>query len=176
MNFNPRSFADFGEARVLAQKTVARMDGVHVGDFRRADDRRICPGSCARSWPARCRWPDRRNARRGCSGPPRSRPLPWECPDPCTRMMMRTAISPRLAMRIFLNGHGWQRGLPVFHRLAVQNQLAFHDARRLASISFMSFMDSMMHSTLPGGRAPRCARKAARPAREIHKRCRRWAI
>ena len=31
-------FANLGEAGVLAQEAVARMDGVHVGDFRGADD------------------------------------------------------------------------------------------------------------------------------------------
>ena len=31
---------NFGEVGVFRQQTVAGMDGVHVGDFRRADDRR----------------------------------------------------------------------------------------------------------------------------------------
>ncbi len=31
-------FADFGEAGVLAQKAVAGMDGVDIGDFGGADD------------------------------------------------------------------------------------------------------------------------------------------
>ena len=32
------AFANVGEMRVLRKETVAGMDGVHVGDFRRADD------------------------------------------------------------------------------------------------------------------------------------------
>ena len=40
MNLMPRRFADLGEVGVLAQKAVAGMDGVDVGDLRRADDRR----------------------------------------------------------------------------------------------------------------------------------------
>ena len=32
------TFADFGEVRVLGKKSVARMNRVHVRDFRRADD------------------------------------------------------------------------------------------------------------------------------------------
>ena len=37
MNLMPQACADFGEVGVLAQQSVAGMDGVHVGDFRRAD-------------------------------------------------------------------------------------------------------------------------------------------
>ena len=32
------TFADLGEMRVLGKKTVARMNRIHVGDFRCADD------------------------------------------------------------------------------------------------------------------------------------------
>ncbi len=53
-------------------------------------------------------------------------------------------------MRIFLNRTDGKQSLPVLHRLPVHDQLAFDDAGVSASISFMSFMDSMMHSTLPG--------------------------
>ena len=78
-------FAHLGEAGVLAQETVARVDGVHVGDFGRADDGRRCPGSCARSWPGRCRWPGRQSARASCSGRPPNRPPRSGCPVPCRR-------------------------------------------------------------------------------------------
>src|ERR1035438_2943773 len=42
--------------------------------------------------------------------------------------MTRTAISPRLAMRIFLNGTDGKQSLPVLHRLPVHDQLALDDA------------------------------------------------
>ena len=38
--FDIASLGDFGEVGIFGQQTVARMDGVHVGDFRRADHRR----------------------------------------------------------------------------------------------------------------------------------------
>ena len=38
MNLMPRCLADFREIGVLAQESVARMNRVHVRDFRRADD------------------------------------------------------------------------------------------------------------------------------------------
>src|SRR5580704_4673331 len=46
-------------------------------------------------------------------------------------LMTRTAISPRLAMRIFLNRTDGKQSLPVLYRLPVHYQLAFHDARNL---------------------------------------------
>ena len=77
-------------------------------------------------------------------------------PSSLQALMTRTAISPRLAMRIFLNRTDGKQRLPVLHRLAVHHQLAFDDAGGFASISFISFMDSMMQSTLPGcTRSPR---------------------
>src|SRR6516165_6653706 len=49
-------------------------------------------------------------------------------PSSLQALMTRTAISPRLAMRIFLNRPDGKQSLPVFHRLAVHDQPAFHDA------------------------------------------------
>ena len=40
MNLMPGGLADFGEVGVLAEKSVAGMNGIDVGDLRRADDRR----------------------------------------------------------------------------------------------------------------------------------------
>src|SRR5450432_2662329 len=45
--------------------------------------------------------------------------------------MTRTAISPRLAISIFLNRTDGKHGLPVFHRLPVHYQFALDDARGL---------------------------------------------
>src|SRR5260370_25819697 len=42
--------------------------------------------------------------------------------------MTRTAISPRLAISIFLNGTDSKQSLPVLHRLPVHNEFAFDDA------------------------------------------------
>ena len=42
--------------------------------------------------------------------------------------MTRKAISPRLAMRIFLNGPDAKERFSVFHRLAILNKLALDDA------------------------------------------------
>src|ERR1019366_1368666 len=42
--------------------------------------------------------------------------------------MTRRAISPRLAMRIFLNGPDAKESFSVFDRLAVLNELGFDDA------------------------------------------------
>src|SRR5580704_7513093 len=42
--------------------------------------------------------------------------------------MMRSAISPRLATRIFLNGTDAKERFSVFHRLPVLNELAFDHA------------------------------------------------
>src|SRR5580704_12863448 len=43
----------------------------------------------------------------------------------------RSAISPRFAIRIFLNGPDAKEGFSVFHRLAVLNELALDDARNV---------------------------------------------
>src|SRR6202011_644402 len=45
--------------------------------------------------------------------------------------MTRTAISPRLAMRIFLNRSDGKQSLPVLYRLSVHDELALDDARGL---------------------------------------------
>src|SRR5947209_17432744 len=42
--------------------------------------------------------------------------------------MMRSAISPRLAIRIFLNGPDAKEGFSVFHRLTVLDEASLHDA------------------------------------------------
>src|ERR1700736_5765093 len=52
-------------------------------------------------------------------------------PSSLQALMTRTAISPRLAMRIFLNRTDGKQSLPVLYRLAVQHKLAFHDAGSL---------------------------------------------
>src|SRR5689334_13824139 len=49
-------------------------------------------------------------------------------PSSLQALMMRTAISPRLAMRIFLSGPDGKQCLPILDRLAVADQLAFDDA------------------------------------------------
>src|ERR1700724_3533277 len=42
--------------------------------------------------------------------------------------MMRNAISPRFAIRIFLNRPDAKEGFSVFHRLTILNELALDDA------------------------------------------------
>src|ERR1035438_2261789 len=49
-------------------------------------------------------------------------------PSSLQAQMTRTAISPRLAMRIFLNRTDGKQSLPVLHRLPVHDQLALDDA------------------------------------------------
>src|ERR1700682_1084962 len=49
-------------------------------------------------------------------------------PNSLQAQITRSAISPRLAMRIFLNGTDAKQGLPVLDRLAVRYQLARDDA------------------------------------------------
>src|ERR1039458_6230224 len=49
-------------------------------------------------------------------------------PSSLQAQMTRTAISPRLAIRTLLNGADGKQSLPVLHRLAVQDELAFDDA------------------------------------------------
>ena len=59
---------DFGEALVLGQEAVARMDRIAPGDECRRDDRRTPRGTNAAPRPGRCRWPrprDRQGATRG---------------------------------------------------------------------------------------------------------------
>src|SRR3954462_14163517 len=48
-------------------------------------------------------------------------------PSSLQAVMTRTAISPRLAMRIFLYRTDGKQSLPVLHRLPVHDQLALHD-------------------------------------------------
>src|SRR5689334_8781919 len=52
-------------------------------------------------------------------------------PSSLQAQMTRTAISPRLAIRIFLNCADGKQSLPVLYRLSVHHQLAFDDARGL---------------------------------------------
>src|SRR6266542_3546742 len=47
-------------------------------------------------------------------------------PSSLQAQMTRRAISPRLAIRIFLKGADAKQGLPVLHRLAVTHQFAGH--------------------------------------------------
>src|SRR5215831_14561617 len=49
-------------------------------------------------------------------------------PNSLQAVITRTAISPRLAIRIFLNGADGKESLPVLHRLSVEHELAFDDA------------------------------------------------
>ena len=43
-----RRFADLGKIRILAEEAIAGMNGIYIGDFRRADDRRdIQIAACA---------------------------------------------------------------------------------------------------------------------------------
>src|SRR5258708_23776129 len=53
-------------------------------------------------------------------------------PSSLHAVMIRTAISPRLAIRIFLYRTDGKQSLPVLHRLSVHHQLAFDDAADLA--------------------------------------------
>src|SRR5947209_16464872 len=48
-------------------------------------------------------------------------------PSSLQAVMTRTAISPRLAMRIFLNRTDGKQSLPVLHRLPVEDELALDD-------------------------------------------------
>src|SRR5580700_2690456 len=49
-------------------------------------------------------------------------------PSSLQAQMTRTAISPRLAIRILLNRTDGKQSLPVLHRLPVHDQLALDDA------------------------------------------------
>src|SRR5580692_2395889 len=71
--------------------------------------------------------------------------------------MTRTAISPRLAMRIFLNRTDGKKSLPVLYRLAVHHEPAFHDARCLSlnlihefhgldDAQYLSGLDALAHA------------------------------
>src|ERR1035438_9097938 len=61
--------------------------------------------------------------------------------------MTRTAISPRLAMRILLNRTDGKQSLPILHRLAVHHQLGFYDAGclRLNLIHELHGLDNTEH-------------------------------
>src|SRR3954467_6577500 len=52
-------------------------------------------------------------------------------PNSLQAVMTRTAISPRLAMRIFLNRTDGKQRLPVLHRLPVQHEFALENAGML---------------------------------------------
>src|SRR5579863_10520850 len=52
-------------------------------------------------------------------------------PSSLQAQTMRRAISPRLAMRIFLIGADGKQRLPVLHGLSVHHQLAFDNPRDL---------------------------------------------
>src|ERR1022692_3144342 len=52
-------------------------------------------------------------------------------PSSLQAQTMRRAISPRLAIRIFLIGADGKQRLPVLHGLSVHHQLAFHDPGNL---------------------------------------------
>src|SRR5262249_40609785 len=49
-------------------------------------------------------------------------------PSSLQAVMTRTAISPRLAMRIFLYRTDGKQSLPLLYRLSVHDELTFHNA------------------------------------------------
>ena len=102
MNVDLGSLADFGEIGVLAQEAIARMDGIHVGDFGGADDGgniQIAARALGRS------------DADGLVGEPRMQAVAvgfrihGDGADAqiLQAQMTRMAISPRLAIRIFWN-------------------------------------------------------------------------
>ena len=95
--------ADLGEAGVLGEEAVARMDRVDVGDLRRGDDAGDVEVRLGARAGDRCRWSRRRSAGGARPRPPRSRRRRSRRPASRAARMMRSAISPRFATRMRVN-------------------------------------------------------------------------
>ena len=183
-----RGLANFREIGVLGKKPVARMNGVHVGDFRRADHLRNVQITFAAA-----RRPDahgfirKAHVQRIAVGFAEYTAT-VEMPSSLQAQMTRRAISPRLATRIFWNmAVGCRLLLPAGpdaeQRLAVLHRLPVFDDRRehFAAGVRLDFVHQLhgFHDAerLPGfPRSRRLSRKPLRPGSARHKRSRQSAI
>src|SRR5262249_18448808 len=154
-----RSFADLGKIGIFGKEAVARMDGVHIRDFRRADhvwDVQIALTAARRADAhSLVGKPDMQGIAVGLriNGHSGNAQL-------LQAQMTRRAISPRLATRIFWNivrqaayllrlgripnnACPYSTGCPFSAKMRSTSPLISD------SISFMSFMASTMHSVWP---------------------------
>ena len=90
--------ARLGERRVLGQEPVAGMDGIRAARCGRLEDAAQSTGSCRRPGPARSPPPGRR-ATCGARASASEYTATLSMPSSRQARMIRTAISPRLAMR-----------------------------------------------------------------------------
>ena len=132
MNTKPRVLDLLGEVGVLGEEAVAGVDRLGVGDLGGADDRRDVEVARRARAAGRCRPTRRRASRTSRRRRPRSAPTTVWMPSSRQARWMRSAISPRLAIRIFSNiallDH--EQRLAVLHRLAVLDQDRLDDAGR----------------------------------------------
>ena len=175
-----RGLADFGEIGILGKKSVAGMDGVHIGNFRGADHLRNVQVALAAA-----RRPDangligKAHVQAHC-GPPRNRRRRFERPVPCRRSecaarfrrdwrseFFETCVWDSIRMLQESQDLAGPNGT-VRKPISCRARECRKAARRIRpagrsptkicttspatsdSISFISFMASMMQSTWPG--------------------------
>ena len=101
MKTRPRSRQAAANAGVLAQEAVSGMDRVGARAGGDVEDLVLVEIRLPRADDPAGDRPRRPGGRGGPSGRDRRRRPPWRCPSSRHVRMMRTAISPRLAIRIF---------------------------------------------------------------------------
>ncbi len=176
MKMSPASSAQFGQYRAFGEEAVAGMDRVAAARLRRLHDGSAPTGSCRQDAPDRCTASVRQPRRQRVADRPRMRRAPCSIPSRRHVRMMRSAISPRLAMktrRITTSRPTRNSGWPCSTRLAVGDQQLDHPSRcaRRGRV-FISFITSMMPMTVSSldlGRRPR--RTAARQASARGRTC-----
>ena len=147
-------FADFGEVGVFGKETVAGMNGVGVGDFGGADDGRNVEVA-ARAF--------RRADADGFVGEAGVEAVAVGFGiygDRADAEILAgandaqgdfAAVGDQNLLNMDLAGADGEERFAVLHRAPVFDQFAATTVPAIsASISFISFMDSMMHSTWPG--------------------------
>ena len=143
---------DLGEARILGKKAVARMDRFRAGDLAGRDDLRECSDSFARPAAGRCRRFHRPGAHASRRHRRSNAPRPSAMPISLQARLMRSAISPRLAIRIFSNIADQLRmtsDWPNSTGCASWMQISLIVPPRGARIGFIVFIASTIRSVSP---------------------------
>ncbi len=95
--------AGCGKLRIFGEEAVAGVDGLRAGEQRGGENALLAEVAVLRRGRTDADAPRRRGRHAGSRGPPRSRRRREAMPISLQARMIRTAISPRLAIRILEN-------------------------------------------------------------------------